>query len=206
MKLKKVILLTITALLLWFIMFSPWTRHFVNFWLMMGVSAIILLTGSLFIQYKNLPGNYDFKTYYILIGIFSALALYVVFIVGNFAASLLFSFADSQISGIYDLRQQSTLVVIGFLVFLIGPAEEIFWRGVLQDAVSQRLGPLKGYLFASFLYAFAHIWAFNFMLFMAALVCGLFWGLIYMKYRSLWPGIISHALWDLFIFVILPVH
>jgi membrane protease YdiL (CAAX protease family) len=203
---KKVTLLSIAALLLWLVMFSPWTAHYINFWLMMSFSAIVLLTGSMIIQRKDLPEIYRFKTSYILIGIFSAFVLYMVFIVGNFAASQLFSFAKGQISGIYDLRKQSTPVVIGFLVFLIGPAEEIFWRGVVQHTIVHRLGPLKGYLIASLLYASVHIWAFNFMLILAALVCGLFWGFIYMKYRSLWPGIISHALWDLFIFVLLPVH
>jgi membrane protease YdiL (CAAX protease family) len=203
--LKIVTLLSIAALLLWLFMFSPWTAHYVNFWLMMSISAVILLTGSMIIQHKDLAEIYRFKTSYILVGVFSAFVLYMVFFVGNFAASEFFSFAKGQISGIYNLRKQSTPVVIGFLVFLIGPAEEVFWRGVVQYTIAQRLDPIKGCLIASLLYALAHIWAFNFMLVMAALVCGLFWGFVYMKYRSLWPGIISHALWDLFIFVLLPV-
>jgi membrane protease YdiL (CAAX protease family) len=204
--LKIVTLLSIVALLLWLVMFSPWTAHYVNFWLMMSISAVVLLTGSTIIQRKDLLEIYRFKTSYILVGIFSAFVLYMFFFVGNFAASQIFSFARGQISGIYDLRKQSTPVVIGFLVFLIGPAEEIFWRGLVQRTTAHRWGPLNGYLCTSLLYALAHIWAFNFMLVIAALFCGLFWGLVYMKYRSLWPGIISHALWDLFIFVLLPVH
>lgn len=192
-------------MLLWMVMFSPWTAHYINFWLMMSISAVVLLTSSMVIQRNDLPGIYRFKTSYILIGIFSAFVLYMVFMGGNFAASQLFSFAKGQINSIYDLRKQSTPVVIGFLVFLIGPAEEIFWRGIVQHTTAHRLGSIQGYFIASLLYALAHIWAFNFMLVMAALVCGLFWGLVYMKYRSLWPGIISHALWDLLIFVLLPV-
>jgi membrane protease YdiL (CAAX protease family) len=203
--LKIVTLLSIAALLLWMVMFSPWTAHYVNFWLMMTISAVILLTGSMIVQRKDLSEIYRFKTSYILVGIFSAFVLYMVFFLGNFVASQLFSFAKGQISGIYDLRKQSSPVVIGFLVFLIGPAEEIFWRGVVQHTIAHRLNPIKGYFIASLLYALVHIWAFNFMLIMAALICGLFWGFVYMKYRSLWPGIISHALWDLFIFVLLPV-
>ena len=203
---KIVTLLCIAALLLWLVIFSPLTAHYVNFWLMMSISAIVLLTASTIIQRKDLAEIYQFKASYILVGIFSAFVLYMIFYVGNFAASQIFSFARGQISGIYDLRKQSTPVVIGFLVFLIGPAEEIFWRGLVQRTTARHWGPLNGYLFTSLLYALAHIWAFNFMLVMAALFCGLFWGLVYMKYRSLWPGIISHALWDLFIFVLLPVH
>jgi membrane protease YdiL (CAAX protease family) len=173
---------------------------------MMSISAVILITGSMILQYKNFGEIYQFKISYIPIGIFSAFVLYIIFFVGNIASTHLFSFAKDQISGIYALRNQSTPILIGFLVFLIGPAEEIFWRGVVQRAASHQLNPIKGYLVASLIYASVHIWAFNFMLFMAALVCGLFWGFIYMKYRSLWPAIISHALWDLFIFVIIPVY
>jgi hypothetical protein len=103
------------------VMFSPWTAHYFNFWLMMTISAVVLLTASTIIQRKDLAEIYGFKTSYIFIGIFSAFILYMVFIVGNFAASQLFSFARGQINGIYDLRKQSTPVVIGFLVFLIGP-------------------------------------------------------------------------------------
>ena len=47
--------------------------------------------------------------------------------------------------------------------------------------------------------------ALNFMLLVAAAICGLFWGLIYQRERSLVPVIISHSLWDLIIFVLYPL-
>jgi len=45
------------------------------------------------------------------------------------------------------------------------------------------------------------------MLIMAALVCGVFWGFMYMifKPRNLVPLLISHALWDVMVFVVLPI-
>jgi len=61
-------------------------------------------------------------------------------------------------------------------------------------------------LCATLIYTIIHIWAFNLMLLGAALVCGLFWGVMFMRYRSAWPGIISHAIWDVTIFVLLPVR
>ena len=187
-------------------MFSPWTAPYVNFWLMMSLSAVLLIAIALFLQRKNFLEIFSFKPAYILVGIFSAFVLYMVFFVGNFIAARLFDFAPGQVNSIYDLRNQSTPLVIGGLMLLIGAAEEIFWRGFFQHTLAQRLGPVKGYLIASLVYALVHIWAFNFMLLMAALVCGLFWGFIYLRYRSLWPCIISHVVWDLFIFVVLPVR
>ena len=204
---KGLIILVFAALLLFMVMFSPWTAPYFNFWLVMTLSSSTLAASALFLQRKNLSENFRFKVTYIAVGIFSAFVLYMVFFVGNFAALKLFSFAGKQINGIYHLKTQANPVIVGvLLLFLIGPAEEIFWRGFLQQKLAKRLGPLKGYLVAASIYGAVHLWAFSFMLFAAAMVCGLFWGFIYMRYRSLWPGIISHALWDVFIFVLLPVN
>lgn len=52
---------------------------------------------------------------------------------------------------------------------------------------------------------FVHLWAFNFILLEAALLWGLFWGLLFYCTRSLWPRIISHAVWGLVVSLILPI-
>ena len=203
---KAVILLLLAALVLWLVMFSPWTAPHINFWLIMTLTAAGLAAIVLFLQHKTVSELFRFKTSYITIGIISAFVLYLVFLVGNAAASKLFSFAQSQISDIYDLRTQSNPLIVGILLLLvIGPGEEIFWRGFIQQKLAHKQGPLKGYLTAALIYAAVHLWAFNFILFITALICGLFWGFIYMRYRSVWPGIISHALWDVSIFILLPV-
>jgi len=203
---KAVILLSVAAFVLWLVMFSPWTAPDINFWLMMTLTTTGLAAIALFLQHKNISEIFRFKVFYIGIGIISAFVLYLVFLVGNAAASKLFSFAQNQISGIYDLRTQSNPIIVGILLFLfIGPGEEIFWRGFIQQKLSHSQRPLKGYLTAALIYGAVHLWAFNFILFITALICGLFWGFIYMRYRSVWPGIISHALWDVMIFILLPI-
>ena len=42
--------------------------------------------------------------------------------------------------------------------------------------------------------------------FVAAAVCGLFWGLLYLREGSLVPVMISHALWDVMTFVLFPLN
>jgi len=191
---------------LWFVMFSPWTAAYVNFWLLMSLTAISLISITLIIQRDKFSEIFTYRRVYILIGLFSAFVLYLVFVLGNFFSNLIFSFAQSQVKSIYQLKSQTTPFVLAPLMILIGGAEEVFWRGYVQYTAARRLGPVIGYITASVLYALIHIWSFNFMLIMASLVCGLFWGLLYLKYRSLWPSIISHIVWDLFIFVLLPIH
>jgi membrane protease YdiL (CAAX protease family) len=92
------------------------------------------------------------------------------------------------------------------LLLLIGPAEEIFWRGYVQRTLSQRWGANMGFIVATAIYTLVHIGSMNFMLIMAAMVCGIAWGLLY----RLMPGrftaiMLSHSLWDVAVFVLFPI-
>ena len=96
-------------------------------------------------------------------------------------------------------------VIALLLLFIIGPAEEIFWRGFIQRRLSARWNADLGFAATTFLYTFVHIWSFNFMLIMAALVVGFCWGIIYRFFpKSLTALIISHAVWDVCAFVLFP--
>ena len=58
------------------------------------------------------------------------------------------------------------------MALLIGPGEEIFWRGYLQRRWQERFGAGRGFLFAAALYAAVHAGSGNVMLVLAAAVCG----------------------------------
>lgn len=201
------VILIILACILWIEMFV--LQHH-NFWYEMLVSASFLAATSIFINHLAGPEInyrlYYFNFLYIIAGIVSAAVLYLIFYAGNYVSVLIFDFAKTQVTGIYGNKSLLDPAAIGlFLFFIIGPAEEIFWRGFVQDTLSQKFGDNTGWIIASVIYGGVHIFALNFMLFMAALICGLFWGYVFKKYKSLWPGIISHALWDLTIFILLPI-
>lgn len=188
--------------MLWFVIFV--LKPF-NFWIEMGVSILALVMVALFSE-KNLISFRNIKLRHILIGIVSAVILYFVFYVGNIISGYLFPFKDAQISSVYSNREQGNSVLIGaLLLFIIGPGEEIYWRGFIQNNLVKKFGENKGYIFATLLYAGVHIITFNFMLVMAALVCGIYWGWIYKKEKSLVPIIISHAIWDFTVFVLFPL-
>ncbi len=202
------IILVIIAAAMWVEMFV--LKDF-NFWIEMLIAASLLAIASAYINHKTGPAInfrlYFFKFSYILTGIISAVILYLVFFAGDYISKLIFDFADKQVIGIYGNKVLLNPYVIGALLFfVIGPSEEIFWRGFVQDTLAEKFGDNAGWIIGALVYSGVHIFAMNFMLFMAALVCGLFWGYMYKKYKSLWPGIISHALWDLTIFVLIPVR
>ncbi|MDP2960777.1 MAG: CPBP family intramembrane metalloprotease, partial [candidate division Zixibacteria bacterium] len=131
---------------------------------------------------------------------------YGIFWLGNEVSTILFPFAHREISSIYYNKAQLNLTAIGLLLlFVIGPAEEIYWHGFVQRSFSHYFGGTLGILFTSAIYALVHVFAFNIMLLAAAAICGLFWGWFYQREQSLIPVILSHSLWDLSIFVLFPL-
>jgi len=186
-------------------MFSKWTAPLFNFWIAMSISATILWCIS-FLLNKNFSKALKIKGSDILIGIGSAALLWLIFLAGDYISNLLFSFEKAQVSSIYSMKDgHNALLISVLLLLIIGPAEEVFWRGTVQKHFMKNMGEWSGLAFTSIIYAAVHIWSFNFMLIMAALVCGLFWGLLYKYTRRLPAIIISHALWDVAVFIWFPI-
>jgi len=143
----------------------------------------------------------------ILIGIVSAGVLYLIFFAGHYLCRAIFPLASGGIADVYSFRQDaSPLRIILLLIFLIGPGEELFWRGFIQRHWQNRFGSLAGWLSAAALYSFVHLGSRNMMLVLAAFVCGLFWGGLYLRCRSPLMIIIGHTLWDSLIFIVLPLE
>jgi len=195
------------ATALWFVLFSPWTRDAVPFWVTMAGATCLLAGYALWQQRGTLRRGLAFRPIWLAPGLAGAAALYGVFFVGRHVALALFDPAGDQVGQVYALRMaMPDAVLIPLLALWIAPAEEIFWRGFLQQRLAEKFGRWRGYLAAAGLYAAVHVWAFNPMLLAAALICGLFWGWMFARWRSLWPGIISHAVWDVAVFVLLPLQ
>ncbi len=140
------------------------------------------------------------------IGIASAAALYAVFAVGRAAALRIFPFAASGIGSVYALKSGVPLSRLVLLIGLvIGPGEELFWRGFFQEHAAAATGRTSGFILTTLLYTSVHLASGNIMIVLAAAVCGAFWGWLYLRFRSPLLNIISHTLWDLLIFVVRPL-
>lgn len=203
---KKLVGAIIVAAIFWFVMFSPWTSQYHNFWSVMAIAAGVLIALS-FAFRKDWKSQFSFNVKDVALGIGSAIVLWGIFYLGNEISGLLFDFAHPQVNDVYAMKDGQNQILLALaLLFWIGPAEEIFWRGYVQQTLSDsKLGDMKAFIVTTLIYAIVHIWAFNFMLFMAALVCGAFWGFIYMKNRNLLTVLISHAIWDVAIFILFPI-
>ncbi len=140
----------------------------------------------------------------VLIGLVSAVALYLIFWAGNYFSQAWFGFAQPNIAAVYGFKGQTPVWIITLLMGLvIGPGEEIFWRGWLQTRLEKHVG-LIGVGLSVAAYTGVHLASLNIMLILAAGVCGAFWCALYYVRRSLWANIISHVLWDLAVFLWFP--
>jgi uncharacterized protein len=201
--LRPVYLTIAAAFGLWFCTFA---LTFGNFWLKLTFSAGLLAMIGLGYSRGELRKLFAFRVRHLWVGIGSALLLYGIFWIGRGAANLLFPFAPAQIASVYQTKTQLDALLIGLLLlFLMGPAEEIYWRGFVQRRLVGRYGVRAGFLWTAGAYTFIHIVSLNFMLLVAAGVCGLFWGLLYQREQNLIPVVISHSLWDVMIFVLFPM-
>jgi len=138
-------------------------------------------------------------------GLGSAAGLYVIFQVGDRMARRIMPAGDREIAGIYQLRSAAPRAAIATtLGLVIGPGEELFWRGLVQRGLMRRYGRIRGTLIASSIYGGIHLVSANLTLTGAAATAGLYWGALYAKDQRLAPLIISHISWDIWIFLIAP--
>lgn len=201
----KVVVAVIMAALLWFVMFSPWTVPHVNFWYTMTASAMTLATlASMWCKEWWRDVRVSWKS--VAAGMAIAFGLWWVFWTGDKVSQWMFSFARPEVNMIYEMRSGTSPAVIAFLLLLIiGPAEEIFWRGFIQRRMMAKWGKNWGYVAATACYTLVHVPSLNFMLVVAAAVVGCCWGLIYRLFpKSLTALVVSHAIWDACAFVWFP--
>ena len=133
----------------------------------------------------------------VALGLASAAGLYGIFRVGDTAAREVMPRGGEEIGDIYALRSlRPKEELAARLGFVIGPAEELFWRGFVQGRT--------GYVTATALYGGAHIVTENATLIGAATIAGAYWGLLRAIGMPLRALVVSHVAWDIWIFLVAP--
>lgn len=141
----------------------------------------------------------------LVFGVLSAAVLYLVFYTGNILLRNLFTFAGPGISAVYGLGTGQPLVkMAALLVLVIGPGEELFWRGFIQRGYADQWGRAPGAVAAAVLYTLVHAGSGNTVLMLAACTGGFFWGWLYFWKRSIIMNVSSHVAWDVAVFILFP--
>jgi membrane protease YdiL (CAAX protease family) len=143
----------------------------------------------------------EFKYFQILLGAISGILLFEVFWWGALLAQSIPGFSG-QVSSVYQLRGNFPVSLIALLLlFPIGPAEAIYWQGLIQKRLSTRFKPITAVVLSSLTYTAIHLPTLNPSLMIVALIGGLLWGYLYLRCRNILPVILSHTIFDEFAFV-----
>jgi hypothetical protein len=138
-------------------------------------------------------------------GIASAGLLYGIFKVGDRFARKVMPNGGADIDDIYRKRGlASDPFIATSLALLIAPGEELFWRGLVNRYLAQHLGPVAGNAAGATIYGVIHLVSGNLTLTGAATVAGGFWSLQHLNDARMGPLIVSHVVWDVWIFLVRP--
>lgn len=176
-----------------------------RFWTRMTRTGLVLGTLALATEgelRRLRPRRRDVPT-----GIGIAAGLYAVFVVGDKVARRVMPAGAENIGDIYELRRHGSRAEIAArLATVIGPAEELFWRGLVCTELTERLGPVRGPAAATALYGGAHVITGNPTLLGAATVAGSVWTTLRAAGVPMPALIVSHMVWDVWILLVRPTE
>ena len=144
---------------------------------------------------KSFPLNYRYMVYLPVIAV-SAVSLHVGLI-----APLIGSIAVPEALMSFMMEDALKLTLFSFItVVLLAPLlEELLFRGIIQDGLMQRSGPVVAILLSSLLFAFMHL---NPWQFVTGFLVGIFIGWLYYLTRDLVLAIGFHLFNNLFVLLV----
>ncbi len=168
-----------------------------RFWERMTLTGFVL--GAMALANESELRRMRWRGRDVVFGLGSAGILYGIFQVGDQFARSVMPHGSKEIKDIYALRTIAPPEEIAArLATVIGPAEELFWRGFVQ----RRAGGLA----AAAAYGGVHLVTGNTTLVGAAAIAGIYWGLLRALGMSMPALITSHIAWDIWIFLLAPTE
>ena len=186
----------VLAAAVWALMFVPGRQ---GFWGRAAVAGTAIATYAVVVQWDRWDELLRPHVADVALGVLAASVLYGVFFAGDRVLRRWMPRLAGQVDTLYlvrSVRSSGRLPVPAVLV-LVGCAEELFWRGFVQDRA--------GFAVALAAYVAVHLWERKAVLVLAAVVGGAYWGGMFAWRESLVGPLVSHALWDLSVIVWFPL-
>jgi hypothetical protein len=184
---------------LWFYAFGPFPP---DFWIKLSAAGAVLLLVAL-TRWRKIPLKFSVSG--LIVGLASGVLLYLFFWTGYHVMAAVPGFVGT-VTSVYAYAGGTPRAAIAvLLLFPIGPAEEFYWRGLMQGYLRGMITPARAIVLTSLIYASIHIVTLNPSLLLVALIGGLVWGYIYERFGNLFPVLVSHILFDELIFVFLVI-
>ncbi|MFB6465700.1 lysostaphin resistance A-like protein [Cytobacillus sp. Hz8] len=175
----------------------------VVFWYIFTASMLFL------ISYSTFRDEIDKKApmyQVIIIGGLSGIILFFVFWLGNTLIHAMDIPLQSQIKSLYHHFSPTMAWHYIVLILVIIPGEEIFWRGFVQKRLSKYFHDWTAIILSTLLYTSVQFYSGSIILPLAALISGFIWAILYRWKKSIPLVIVSHLVFDLFLFVIFPFY
>ncbi|HEV8649290.1 MAG TPA: CPBP family glutamic-type intramembrane protease [Actinomycetes bacterium] len=174
-----------------------------SFWQRMTTTGLVL--GGLALAAEPELRRIRFGRAEVAAGLGSAAGLYGVFLVGDRLARRLLPKGAQEIGDIYALRHlRPGPELTARLGLVIGPAEELFWRGFVNERLGRHWGRWPGAALGAAAYGGAHVATGNFTLLGAAGVAGTYWSALAAAGMPMGALVVSHVAWDLWTFLAAP--
>jgi len=167
-----------------------------------------------YLRYKDLGFEYVRATVPSLSDVAWAIAAfvggYVLLIVGSLLLTVLgISGEDHSLAEMASGNPEILLVLIPLSFLLIGPGEELLFRGVIQNAFVDRVGVVGGIVASSAIFALIHLpnygWLDGLPTLAVLFVVTLVWGSVYERTDSLFVPAMAHGAFNALQFAILYV-
>jgi hypothetical protein len=199
MKLKEIIYFTL-PLVLWPLSFIVFKSYFIY---AVTISTFIFALTSI-VWFKDYITWFKGKASIIfLAGVIGSVILYLMFFVGNVAASI--TGMGVSVNNVYFMIGKNNFLV-PFLLPVIGIFEEMYWRGGMQGFVKKRFKFFSNmpWLFTTAYYSLIHIATLNPILPLAALFVGIVTSLLADRY-GIFASMLTHIIWIEAIVVFFPL-
>jgi hypothetical protein len=113
--------------------------------------------------------------------------------------------AQRDLREISQLRRSEPAPIVGArLLLVVAPAEELFWRGLVVEALIGRYGRLAGAILGAAAYGGAHLATGNATLVAAAVAAGGAWSMLRALGLPMGALVVCHGAWDVWVFLVGP--
>jgi uncharacterized protein len=201
MKKNKIDLRLIIGFILSHVLFFFTFDHHLVFWYMLAGTMLLLISYSIVME--NVDDEVPLETY-LIYGSISGLLLFVLFSFGNYLFELFRIPIQDDISRLNERYSPTFFWHFLSLMLITVPGAEIFWRGFILKRLLNYFSAWGSIFISSLMYASVTLYTGEWLIFLTLFFSAILWGLLYVWKRSIPLVIVSHLVFDLFIFILYP--
>lgn len=189
-------------MVVWFV--AAASAGLLGIWLAVG-GAAVGLGSAVFVLDAAARRSLRPNTRLVLIGagagVLMAAATYLIYP----ALARLAPFIATDTARLYASFRALPPLIAPFALLPVVIGEELVWRGAVQTDLVRRFEGWRGVTLTALTYALAHAPLGSPLLVAVALLCGMVWGTLRAVSGSLVPGLLAHLVWDVVVFLWLPL-